>query len=98
MKSPLAGMSGPEGGMKSPLAGMSGPGAGMKSPLAGMNSPLAGIWASEARVRHHVGGKRTPLGRASGPQNPRDARRSRRIAVHGRESYSSPCRPPMRQA
>ena len=59
----------------------------------GMNSPVAGIRASEARVSYRVGGKRTPLGRASGPERPRDARRSRRIAAHGRETTAprAPC-------
>jgi hypothetical protein len=83
MRSPLAGMNGPGAGMKSPLAGMSGPGGGMESPLAGMNGPLAGICTSGARVRRHVGGERTPVGGATGSENRRDTRRSRRIAVPG---------------
>jgi len=56
---------------------------GMNGPVAGMNGPVGGIRASEARVSRRVGGKRTPLGGATGSENPRDARRSRQIAMHG---------------
>ncbi len=83
MKSRLAGMRSPLAGMRSPLATMNGPLAGRKGPLAGMYGPLAGIRTSGARVRRHVGGERTRGGRASGPENRRDTRRSRRIAVPG---------------
>ena len=77
MKSPLVRMNAPGAGMKSPLPGM-------KSPPARVNGPLAGISTPEARVRHRVGGERTQGGGAGGSQNPREARRSRRIAVPGR--------------
>jgi hypothetical protein len=83
VRSPLDGVGVSPVGMKSPLAGMNGPGAGMNSSLAGMNGPLADICTSGALVRHRVGGKRTPFGRATGSEHPRDARRSRRIAVPG---------------
>jgi hypothetical protein len=56
---------------------------GVNSPVGGVNGPVAGIRASEARVSHRVGGKRTPLDGATGSENPRDARRSRWIAVPG---------------
>jgi len=62
---------------------------GMNGPVGSMNRPVGGIRASEARVSHRVGGKRTPLGRATGSENPCDARRSRGIAVHGGQTTVS---------
>jgi len=56
---------------------------GVNSPVGGMNVPVGGIRTSEARVSHRADGKRTPLGGATGSENPRDARRSRQIAMHG---------------
>ena len=61
MKSPLADMNGPGGGMKSPLAGMSGPGAGMKSPLAGMSGPGAGMRSPLAGMNGPGAGMKSPL-------------------------------------
>jgi hypothetical protein len=64
----------------------------------GMNSPVASLRASEARMRRRVGGKRTPLGRATGPE--KSSRRAKNPADRSAwaRDYSSPCRPPMRPA
>ena len=81
-----AGSSGSEARFRASEPGRRGSEGRLDGLEGGMNGPVAGIRASEARMRHRMGGKRTPLGRASGPQRRRDARRSRRIAAHGRES------------